>query len=312
MKGLFKDKEKEELKAEIQRLRRILSLQKQKEEYDSIHMIPIDRICLDSVRTDEEDADDEFIHLMESIRIHGLIQPILLKRISIDMSDETGLFTLVSGSRRVKALKLLGEKRIKSIILPNDVENLSKLTFIENYHRQYYDIFETYEIIKGIYSSSQNDFQGTADSLCISKKMLKNILDLEKIDDDEREMCRRYKLSNHQILCISKIDDHSSRKIAIRHIGSKGLSRRQTEEYLYDLIGMESLAEIIEPSKKKMILKDIRLFYNTIDRTIDSFEESGLPIECIKEEHQEGFKIIINIKKRTSNQNISPISSISS
>lgn len=297
---LFKDKEKEELIAENQRLKKIISAHNNKNEYETIHMIPIDRICLDSVRADDQKADDDFISLMESIRKYGIIQPVILKRISIDTSDETGLFTLVSGLRRITAAKLLGEKRIKAIILHNNMEDLSKINFIDNSMRQEYDIFELFEIVNGIYASSQNDFQGTADALCINKKRLGNILDLKNFSEEEREMCRNYKLTEHQLFCISKIHDQNTRKICIRHIGSKGLSRRQTEEYLYDLIGFEALAEVIEPSKKKMILKDIRLLYNTIDRTVDSFEESGLPIEYTKEEQHDGFKIEIFIKKRKS------------
>ena len=298
MMKIFKDKEKEELIAENQRLKKILALQKQKEEYETIHFIPIDRICLDSVRSEAQNADESFVNLVESIRKYGVLQPILLKRISIDMSDDSGLFTLISGYRRINAVKLLGEKRIKAIILPNKIEEISKLSFIDNYLRQFYDVFEAYDIVCGIYSSLSNDFQGTADALCISKKKLKNLLDIGVFSEEEVEMCRNYRLTDHQIYCLSKIQDKNARKISIRHIGSKGLSKKQTEEYLYDIVGLEGLAEIIEPSKKKMILKDIRLLYNTLDKTIDSFEESGLPIEYSKEEHQEGFKITINIKKK--------------
>lgn len=311
MLRLFKDKEKEELLCENQRLKRLLSIQKQKEEYESIHMIPIDRICLDTVRAEEYKADESFINLMESIRRYGIIVPVLLKRISIDMSDETGLFTLVSGARRINAAKLLGEKRIKAIILSNSIDEASKISFLDNFQRQAYDIFETYEIVSGIYATSQNDFQGTADSLCISRKKLKNILDLERFTEEEREMCRNYMLSDLQIYCIAKIPDINSRKIAIRHIGGKGLSLRHTREYLYDLVGMEAIAEVIEPNKKKLILKDIRLFYNTMDKTVDSFEENGLPIDYIKEEHQEGFKITINIKKQPSLKKSNSVSEVS-
>ena len=132
MKWLFKDKEKESLRVENQKLRRLLSAQKSKNEYETIHMIPIDRICLDSIRTEDEKSDDSFVNLTESIRKYGLIQPVVLKRISIDMSDETGLFTLVSGYRRIKAMKLIGEKRIKAIIIPHSMEELSKICILKD------------------------------------------------------------------------------------------------------------------------------------------------------------------------------------
>ena len=295
---LFKDKEKESLKAENQRLKRHLSLVRAKNEYETIHYIPIDRICLDTFRSEDNKNDDSFVHLTESIRKVGLLQPILVKRISLDMSDETELFTLVSGLRRINAMKLIGEKRIKAIILPQNMSEISKITFIDNIHRENLDIFESSDVVNSIYSNSKCDFQGTADSLCVSKKTLGNLLDIAKFSDEEREMCRSYGLSDFQIFCLSKIDDPSDRKVSIRHLGNTGLGRRQTEEYFYDLFGLESLTGVVDAMKKKLILKDIRLFYNTIDKTVDSFEECGIPIDYTKEELIDGFKITIFIKKR--------------
>ena len=298
MKWLFKDKEKESLRCENQKLRRLLSAQKSKTEFETIHMIPIERICLDSVRTENDKTDESFVSLTESIRKYGLIQPIVLKRISLDMSDETGLFTLVSGFRRIKALKLIGEKRAKAIIIPHSMEDISKISFVDNTLRKFYDIFETADIVNGIYGMSGCDFQGTAEALCISKKQLGNLLDLSKLNENEREMCRTYSLSEFQILCLAKIDDEDDRKVSIRHLGSSGLSRRQTEEYFYDIFGLESLTGVSDSVKRKLILKDIRLFYNTIDKTVDSFGECGIPIDYSKEELREGFKITIFIKKK--------------
>ena len=200
MKWLFKDKEKESLRYENQKLKRLLSAQKTKNEYETIHMIPLERICLDSVRIEADKTDESFINLTESIRRYGLIQPIVLKRISLDMSDETGLFTLVSGFRRIKALKLIGEKRAKAIIIPHSADDLSKLSFIDNTLRKFYDIFETADIVNGIYGMAGCDFQGTAEALCISKRNLGNLLDLSKFSEEEREMCRTYSLSDFQIL----------------------------------------------------------------------------------------------------------------
>ena len=298
MLRLFKDKEKESLRSENQRLKRHLSSLRTKNELETIHMIPIDRICLDSYRSEDTKNDDAFVHLTESIRKYGLLQPILIKRISLDMSDETGLFTLVSGMRRISAMKLLGEKRIKAIVLPQNMSEISRIAFVENNHRQDLDLFESADMVSSIYSSSKCDFQGTADSLCISKRSLGNLLDLAKFSEDEREMCRSYGLTDFQIFCLAKIDDPADRKVSIRHLGCSGLGRRQTEEYFYDLFGLESLTGVVDSMKKKLILKDIRLFYNTIDKTVDSFEECGIPIDYTKEELIDGFKITIFIKKR--------------
>ncbi len=275
-------------------------MQNNKNEFETLHYIPIDRICCDTPRSGTQTNDESFIYLAESIKKYGLLNPVLLKRISVDMSDETGLFALVSGYRRICATKLLGEKKVKALILPQNIDDISKISFIDNSLRTFYDIFEICDILGGIYSNFGGDFQGTAEALCVSKKYLGNILDLTKFSENERDMCRQYALTDFQILCLSKIDDFEDRKVAIRHIGSRGLSKRQTEEYFYDLLGLESLADVLEPSKKKMVLKDIRLFYNTIDRTVDSFGECGVPIEYSKEEHNDGFKISIFIKKKKS------------
>lgn len=288
-----------ELEKENEQLKNTLAQEKYNTEFNTIHYISTDRICSDIQR--DISKDDDFLNLIESIKTHGIIEPVILKRISVESSIENGLYTLISGFRRISAARILGIGKVPAIISDKS-EDIVILAYNLNKNSKKYDIFEESDLVMNFLNGNKDNMEQIIESLSINKEQLAEYLLISNIPDEQREMCRQYDLSDKQMRYIAKIKDNNQRRFAIRHIGSSDMSLRQTLEYLYDLQGIDCFANSGLPSKPKMILKDIRLFYNTIDRAIDTFSESGIRTDCRKKETSEGFNINIFIHKNLSNE----------
>ncbi len=292
----MKNKDIQSLKEENKQLKSELDDIKRKYENDSIKLIPIDRICPDTIRDEDNTEGVEFIRLTNSIRKFGQIEPILVKKIG-NKTNEGSYYALISGFMRLKALKLIGEKYVKAIFITDKIKNLSKFSYMTNIMRKNYTIFETSELVKAIYINSNRDIESVSNELCINRSDLTNYLSVSKLTDIDRQMITDYSLSDFQTICISKIKDENLRKVAIRHIGRGKLDRYQTIEYIYDLTGLDSITSLTESPKRKFIIKDIRLLYNTIDNIVDTVKEGGVPVEYEKDETADGFTIKVFIKK---------------
>lgn len=74
-------------------------------------------------------AGDSLKSLIKSIRRYGLLQPILLKNISMDV------YEIISGERRFRACKLLGYEKIPAIVLDMNEKDCLCISLMENINR---------------------------------------------------------------------------------------------------------------------------------------------------------------------------------
>ena len=146
-----------------------------KRDIPGARYLEINRILIKSQvrKTFDEESIRE---LADSIKEIGLINPLTVKE------DDDGNFLLIAGERRYKALKLLGETKVKVIISDIQEENIELIQLIENLHRENLSPLELaagYKLLRDKYNLSARD---------IAKKIGKshthvydtlNLLDLE-------------------------------------------------------------------------------------------------------------------------------------
>lgn len=94
-----------------------------------IEKIPLNKITARDDQPRKQFAEDSLIELSKSIEIHGVIQPIIVRKLN-------NKYEIIAGERRYRASQLAGLKEISCIIMDVDVENASKLALIENIQRE--------------------------------------------------------------------------------------------------------------------------------------------------------------------------------
>lgn len=111
-------------------------------------------------------------------------------------------------------------------------------------------------------------------------------------------------LTERHSRALLRLDEGEERMSALKKIIERSLNVSQTEEYIEDLICAKSrLAERESKpdkseQKRKLIIRDIRLFYNSIDHAVDVIKKSGIPVESTRQEVENGVLISILLPRR--------------
>ena len=243
-----------------------------------IFRISADRIIPNHAQPRKLFDEDAILRLADSIRRDGLLQPLSVRRLCF-RDGERGSYEIVAGERRFRAATLIGMEYIPCIIISADDRTAAELALIENIQREGLSMFEQAGAIAAlidIYSLTQEQI---AAHLSASQSYVANKLRLLKLSEQERELITEGRLTERHARACLKIKDEDMRISVIEHVIAHGLNVSATEEYIDRKLCMLSEKRVPQNARKrKLILKDMRLFYNSIDKAIDIVKQSGAKV----------------------------------
>ncbi|MCB0631712.1 MAG: ParB/RepB/Spo0J family partition protein [Saprospiraceae bacterium] len=230
-------------------------------------MIPIAQIEVNRDQPRREFEQEPLEELAESIKVHGIIQPITVRR----LADKQ--YQIISGERRWRASQLAGMEEVPAFIRIANDQALMEMALIENIQREDLNPIE----IAVSYQRLKDEFQLTDEELSerVGKKRTtitsyRNIL---KLHPDVIDALKKQDISMGHAKPISGIDDKLLQKEFLQQILDKELSVRRTE----------NLARSYKPKKTKpkpkhtevgnsqfalerdQIVKDFRAFFGHKD-----------------------------------------------
>ena len=243
-----------------------------------IHMLNPSRICPNPDQPRKNFDQAELQSLADSIKLHGMIQPITVRRISDEKSPFGGLYELIAGERRLRAARMLELPYVPCIIIEADRKESAKLALVENLQRHGLGFFEEAEAIESLIKKYGVKQQEIAGMLSVSQPYVANKLRLLRLDKDEREIVEKAGLTERHVRAALKAQSPELRKKILVTAAARSLSVRQTEQYVLDLQNEKKPAQ----STEKIVIKDIRLFLNTIDKAVSIVRQAGIPVESTR------------------------------
>ncbi|MDS1004897.1 ParB/RepB/Spo0J family partition protein [Clostridium sporogenes] len=149
--------------------------EKSQENKDSINTISINLIKPNNEQPRKNFDEEKIRCLAQSIKEHGIIQPLVLKK-------EGSLYTIVAGERRWRAAKLAGIKKIPAVVMDLDDKSVLEISLIENIQRQDLNCIEEAQAYKNLIQ----EFEITQDTLSIrigkSRAAIANCMRLLALD----------------------------------------------------------------------------------------------------------------------------------
>ena len=170
-------------------------------------------------RFDEETLAD----LADSIRTHGIIQPLTVRRLS------SGYYQIIAGERRWRAAKLAGLSEVPAVIIEADDRKVMELGLIENLQREDLNPMEEamgYRTLMEEYGLTQEE---TAQRVGKSRPAVANALRLIALPDAIRHLVEEGQLSAGHARALLSISSSTLLKKLAQKIIAEGLSVRQTE-----------------------------------------------------------------------------------
>ncbi|MDD4772750.1 MAG: ParB/RepB/Spo0J family partition protein [Eubacteriales bacterium] len=257
--------------------------------------------------------DEAIIRLADSIRQYGILQPLSVRRLTYDKdkayltdTEDTGdgirpVYEIIAGERRMRAAKLLGMTEIPCIIIEADDRLSAELAIIENIQRENLNIFEQAGAIAALIDIYDLTQEQVARQLSASQSYVANKLRILRLTAAERAVILDNGLTERHARALLKIDDGELRIKTLEHIASRGLNVAASEAFIEKIL-TEDRAERAR-GKRKIIIKDIRIFYNTIEHAVDVVRQAGIDIIADRREVGDGVEFVIKIAKLYNTEN---------
>ncbi len=166
--------------------------------------------------------EEALLELSESIKVHGVFQPIIVKK-AIKGYD------LIAGERRLRASKLAGRETIPAIIKDFSDEEMREISLLENLQRENLTAIELAWAYKGIIDNLDIRQEDLAQKIGKSRTHVTNILGLLNLPDSVQKMVLNNEISMGHARVLSKMDDAEEVKNLARRIVNDNLSVHDIE-----------------------------------------------------------------------------------
>lgn len=197
--------------------------------------------------------EDALKELADSIKIHGVIQPIIVKEVN-------ERFVIIAGERRWRASRLAGLKTIPCIIKNYSEQEISEIAIIENLQREDLNPIESAKAIKNLINQYNLTQDEVADKIGKSRPAVANTLRLLMLPESIISLVESNKLSAGHARTLLAVNDSKKQKEIALLIIEKGLTVRDVERIIKDL-NKPVQEKVIK--EKSLELKD---FENSIKR----------------------------------------------
>jgi len=224
--------------------------------------------------------------LAASIRSLGILQPLTVRR------REEG-WELIAGERRLRAAALAGLKEVPCLQLQANGQESSLISLVENLQRRDLDFVEEARAISRLLSVYHLSQEETARRIGKSQSAVANKLRLLRLPPEVLESLRDDGFTERHARALLRLEDDPRLRDVVEYIRKNRLTVSMTEQYI------DSLLAPPPPGKPRTtyIIKDIRLFLNTITRGLNIMRSAGVDACCNREDTDDTICLTIRIPK---------------
>ena len=263
-----------------------------------IHDIPIESIMPNPNQPRKEFDERTLYGLAQSIRDYGIIQPLSVRVIEIEEidGDIEKRYELIAGERRLRAAKLLFMQSVPCVIIEADDRVSAELAIIENLQREDLNFFEQARAIYKLIENFGYTQEQTAKRLAVSQSYVANKLRILKLSQEEQQIIIEYGLTERHARSFIRIADEKERHEAIATVIKRSMNVAATDKYIDKILEKNNAKNA--KGRTVFIIKDIRLFLNTIDKAVDTVVQSGVDIKSEKTDKGDYIEICLTVPKR--------------
>ena len=233
--------------------------------------------------------NEELTKLAKSISQEGIIQPITVRKLGENN------FQLISGERRLRAARLAGLKYVPCIILNVTERSSALLALIENIQREDLSFFEEAEAISAMldcYGMTQED---CAIRLGMAQSTVANKLRLLKLSTGERQVIAKLGLTERHARALLRLPDYETRLEVLEKIAKGSLNVEKTESYIEGILEQRQKEGNVR--KNAAVLRDVRLFMNTVSKAVEIIQAAGVQVDSRKIENDGEIQLLITIPR---------------
>ena len=257
-----------------------------------IIFLPAEDIIPSPVQPRKNFDEDGIKELADSIAEYGILNPLTVRL-------RGGKYELVAGERRLRAARLAGVSDVPCILLDVNMEDASLIALVENLQRRDLDFVEEANGLSQLIRLFGMSQEEAARRIGKSQSAVANKLRLLKLPRDVLETLRDKGLTERHGRALLRLEDGLSQRKALKYILEHDLTVAMTDEYIDALLrSQQDEAEEDKPGpKRKFIMKDVRIFMNTLMRGLDLMKQGGIDAGMEQTETEDELILTISIPK---------------
>lgn len=210
--------------------------------------LPLDDILPNRFQPRIKFNEDSIIELSESIKEHGVIQPIVVRPVG----DK---YEIIAGERRYKASCMAGLEKIPALITDLNDKDSAEVALIENVQRKDLTPIEEAISYKKILDMGYLTQEKLAEKLGKKQSTVANKLRLLNLDEDVQEAILEDKISERHARSILKLQNPADQKKVLKKIIDERLTVRKTDEVINNMLN-GTFEETKQPVTVEPIVKD--------------------------------------------------------
>lgn len=256
-----------------------------------VQYIPLGRIRPNPQQPRRSFDEEGLAELAASIRSCGILQPLTVRRAGEG-------YELVAGERRLRAARIAGLREVPCLVAQVGEEDSALLALMENLQRRDLDCWEEAQAIARLISRYGLSQEGAARRLGRAQPTVANKLRLLRLPEDVRALLRENGLTERHARALLRLQDPEVQRRAAGDMVRRGMNVAQAEAYVEKLL---QSAQVTPPrGRSTYIIKDVRLFLNSVDRGLHLMRQAGVDAGWNRQDTDREILLTIRIPKRAS------------
>ena len=256
-----------------------------------VQYIPLGRIRPNPQQPRRSFDEEGLAELAASIRSCGILQPLTVRRAGEG-------YELVAGERRLRAARIAGLREVPCLVAQVGEEDSALLALMENLQRRDLDCWEEAQAIARLISRYGLSQEEAARRLGRAQPTVANKLRLLRLPEDVRALLRENGLTERHARALLRLQDPEVQRRAAGDMVRRGMNVAQAEAYVEKLL---QSAQVTPPrGRSTYIIKDVRLFLNSVDRGLHLMRQAGVDAGWNRQDTDRKILLTIRIPKRAS------------
>ena len=258
--------------------------------FQRVKMIPLSLIDCNQFACRKTYDEVTIVSLSDSIRRHGLLQPIIVMKNKCSFFEKPR-YTCLVGARRLRACQMLSLVRVPCFVVSPRSTDMKLLSLVENLQRDNLSMFESADSFLLSCMDRCLSAAELAESLSISQKIVADLIPFSTVGNDERMSVLENGLSERQVKCLMKIENTSLRRKILAYVAERGFGEKQTEEYV-DLLLKSDETEHVD-------FKDsfVNEFVSELSYRVSLLQKKGVAVHLEEFEHRGEVQYLIRVPK---------------
>ncbi len=258
---------------------------------NKISDIPIIKIRPNKAQPRKVFNEDDLNALSLSITENGILQPLTVRKVSATE------YELIAGERRLRASVMAGLRKVPCIVIKCSEKESAVYALLENLQRSDLGMFEEARGVSRLIRRYGLTQQEAAVKLGKTQSTIANKLRLLRLTYEEQEWIENAGLSERHARALLKLGDEGARREALSKIISENLNVQQAENYINLLLNSNPKDEK-KQGFSKAVIKDVRIFVNTINKAVDTMRLAGIDAQADKTDTENFIEYTIRIPKK--------------